>query len=506
MTATLAAQSDEVDNQPALVADTTCSSPITDYLNYLYNEFAGVAEGNVATYIPELAKADPKWFGICLVTATGHVYEVGDWLQPFTIQSISKPFVYGLALEDHGRKHVLSKVSTEPTGDAFNSISLEPGTGRPRNPMINAGAIATTSLIAGKSAHTRLRRLLEMFSLFAGRELSLDNEVYRSESETGHRNRAIGHMLRNFEILTTDPTQCVELYFQQCSLSVTARDLGVMAATLANRGINPVTGKQAIRGEYVESVLSVMGSCGMYDFAGEWIYNIGMPAKSGVAGGIIAVLPGQLGIGIFSPPLDARGNSVRGIRVCDALSRHCDLHLFNRPGVGDTAIRLTSTAEQLNSNRVRTPEESEVLHAFGAGIRIYQLQGDLTFASTEAVVRDVIERVGDIQHLILDLKRVLTINESACRLFYEVLRKLSGLGKSVVFTHAERLPLLRQYLRTKLGARWQELFRSLEDRDLALEWCENRVLEVALPNRRTDHLVQHSQYDCLKNLLGKKPS
>src|SRR5712672_3550198 len=189
MTATLTTPNEEVEIQPDPVGDPACSSPIVDYLNYLYNEFAGINEGNVATYIPELAKADPKWFGICLVTATGHVYEVGDSRQSFTIQSISKPFVYGLALEDHGRKHVLSKISTEPTGDAFNSISLEPGTGRPRNPMINAGAIATTSLIAGKSASTRRRRLLEMFSLYAGREVSLDDAVYRSESETGHRNR-----------------------------------------------------------------------------------------------------------------------------------------------------------------------------------------------------------------------------------------------------------------------------------------------------------------------------
>lgn len=495
MTATLTTQNEQIQNQPNLVSGVKPASPIADYLHYLHNEFVGVTEGKVATYIPELAKADPKWFGICLVTTSGHIYEVGDSQQPFTIQSISKPFVYGLALEDHGRQHVLSKVSTEPTGDAFNSISLEPGTGRPRNPMINAGAIATTSLIEGKSPQTRLRRLLEMVSVYAGRELSLDNSVYRSESDTGHRNRAIGFMLRNFDILTADPTPSVELYFQQCSVSVTARDLGVMAATLANRGVNPVTGKQAIRGEYVESVLSVMGSCGMYDFAGEWIYSVGMPAKSGVTGGIVAVLPGQLGIGVFSPPLDARGNSVRGIRVCDALSRHCDLHLFNRPSVGNSAIRLISSAAELTSNRARTPEQSELLNALGAGIRIYQLQGDLTFASTEAVVRDVIDHANDIQHLVIDLKRVLTINESACRLFYEVLRKLSAMGKSVVFTHANRLSLLRQYLRTKLGPRLQELFRSMDDNDLALEWCENQLLETALPARNFDRVVPHNQYE-----------
>src|SRR5271154_6472647 len=368
----------------------TPTSPVLDYLEQLRREFSAVKEGEVATYIPELAKADPNWFGICLVTATGAVYEVGDSRQPFTIQSISKPFVYGLALEDNGRTEVLKKVGMEPTGDAFNSISLEPGTGRPRNPMINAGAIATTSLIAGKSARTRLQRLLDMFALYAGHSVTVDEAIYRSESETGHRNRAIGHMLRNFDILTSDPAPSVELYFKQCSVSVTARDLGIMAATLANRGVNPVTGKQAIRGEYVESVLSVMGSCGMYDYAGEWIYKIGMPAKSGVAGGIIAVLPGQLGIGIFSPPLDAHGNSVRGIKVCDAISRDFDLHMLNRPSIGKSTIRLKFTGAELNSGRVRTPQEIQALHESGGGIKAYQLQGNLSFTTAEAVIRDVI--------------------------------------------------------------------------------------------------------------------
>lgn len=476
-----------------------CASPVQDYLEQLHREFAGVTDGKVATYIPELAKANPDWFGICLVTANGTAYEAGDSRHPFTIQSISKPFVYGLALEDHGRQQVIAKVGMEPTGDAFNSISLEPGTGRPRNPMINAGAIATTSLIAGKTTQGRQRRLLDMFGLYAGRELSLDNEVYRSESETGHRNRAIGHMLRNFDILTTDPIPSVDLYFQQCSVSVTAYDLGVMAATLANSGINPITGKQAIRGEYVESVLSVMGSCGMYDYAGEWIYTIGMPAKSGVAGGLIAVLPGQLGIAVFSPPLDARGNSVRGIRVCDALSRHCDLHLLNRPSPGETAIRLKFTGAELNSNRLRTPEESQALHQGGGQIQGYQLQGNLHFASTETIVHDVIANADRIGHLILDFKKVLTINESACRLLYELLNNLAGMNRVVLFTHNNHLPLLRRYMKVKLGERFPELFRSMEENDLALEWCENRVIESALTTRRDDAPATPGQYELFEN-------
>jgi len=478
------------------------SSPVQDYIEDLHHEFAGVTEGKFATYIPELAKADPNWFGICLVTTSGAVYETGDSGQAFTIQSISKPFVYGMALEDNGRPQVISKVGMEPTGDAFNSISLEPGTGRPRNPMINAGAIATTALIVGKTPQNKIRRLLDTFGTYAGRELALDEAVYRSESDTGHRNRAIGYMLRNFAILPEDPTPAVELYFQQCSVSVTCRDLGLMAATLANRGVNPLTGKQALRGEYVESVLSIMGSCGMYDYAGEWIYSIGMPAKSGVAGGIIAILPGQLGIGVFSPLLDPRGNSVRGIRVCDALSRHCDLHLLNHPSIGKSAIRLTFTGAEFNSSRVRTPQETQLLHQLGSAIRVYQLQGNLNFASTEVVVRDVFEQLEKIEHIIFDFKRVLTINESACRLFYQILVKFAEIGKTVIFTHTENFPLLRRYMRIKLSPSRADLFRAIEENDLALEWCENQLLESSPSLSQKNAGVPRQEYELFENFTA----
>lgn len=318
------------------------NSPILQILRKLHADFFDVHEGEVATYIPELAKTDPKLFGICLVTTDGHVYEVGDTRHEFTIQSISKPFVYGLALMDRGLTDVAAKVGVEPTGEAFNSISLEPSTGRPRNPMINAGAIATAGLVAGASPAIRRDRIVEMLSRYAGRPLSIDQTVHQSESDTGHRNRAIGHMLRNFEILTEDPTPTVDVYFQQCSVSVTCRDLGIMAATLANHGVNPLTGERALQGAYVEHVLSVMGTCGMYNWAGEWLYRVGIPAKSGVAGGVLAVLPGNIGIGVFSPRLDEQGNSVRGIKVCEALSRYFDLHLFNLRNPGP-ALRARFT-------------------------------------------------------------------------------------------------------------------------------------------------------------------
>lgn len=452
------------------------TSPILDFLTRLHGELAGCRDGEVATYIPELAKANPDWFGICVVTAGGHVYQVGDTGIEFTIQSISKPFVYGLALEDNGRGDVLAKVGVEPSGDAFNSISLEPDTGRPLNPMINAGAIATASLVPGVTATSRQRRLLHGFSAFAGRPLRIDETVYACESETGHRNRAIGHMLRNFDILTAAPEPTVELYFQQCSITVTCRDLGVMAATLANRGVNPLTGQQAVRGEYVADMLSVMSSCGMYDWAGEWIYKVGMPAKSGVAGGIVAVLPGQLGIGVFSPPLDSHGNSVRGIKVCEALSQRLDLHMFNRRGSRQGAIRVHFTGAKVSSRRVRNGSETATLQQHGHRIQVVQLQGNMTFGTTEALSHLVSERAGEIDYLILDFKHVLSINDTAARLVYELASQLQGAGRHVLFTRADRVPLLARVFRHKLGADFERHYISFEDEDPALEWCEAMVL------------------------------
>ncbi len=452
-------------------------SPIIDFLQELHAELKGVREGEVATYIPELAKADPDWFGICIATASGQVYTVGDTDIPFTIQSISKPFVYGLALEDNGQTEVLDKVGVEPSGDAFNSISLEPGTGRPLNPMINAGAIATAGLIPGTIPASRVRRILQGFSAFAGRELAIDETVYRSESETGHRNRAIGHMLRNFDILTSHPDPTVELYFQQCSISVNCRDLGIMAATLANRGVNPVTGKQAVRGEYVANMLSVMSSCGMYDWAGEWIYKIGMPAKSGVAGGIIAVLPGLLGIGVFSPPLDSHGNSVRGIKACEAISRQLDLHLFNRRGTRDGAVRLVFDGTKVNSHRVRTAGEAALLQEYGRRIAAIQLQGNLTFTMTSSAVHQAVEKSANTDFLLLDFGHVLSINDPAARMLYELTLKFMKEGKVVVFTHTDRVPLLGRVFRAKLGADAGNYFRAFADNDPALEYCEDRLLE-----------------------------
>lgn len=302
-----------------------------ELLTQVHDRHQNCASGTVASYIPELAKMNPNAFALAVATVDGEVLSVGDDRQLFTIQSISKVFTYGMALEDQGRKVLLSKVGVEPTGDPFNSIiRLDENSKRPDNPMVNAGAIATTNLIKGKTATDRLNRILQAFKNYAGRDLYVDSSVFMSERTTGHRNRALAHLMRHFEMVDDRIDETLDLYFQQCALLVDCRDLALMAATLANHGINPRTGDRAIESEYVRDLLSVMYTCGMYNFAGEWAYRVGLPAKSGVSGGIIAIVPGKLGIAVFSPPLDEHGNSVRGVKVCEDLTNTCKLHLFDR--------------------------------------------------------------------------------------------------------------------------------------------------------------------------------
>lgn len=314
-------------------------------LDELYLKYKDLDEGKVANYIPELAKVDPSLFGLAVVTVDGQRFTAGDWEHTFTIQSVSKPFIYGMALEDYGRETVLRKVGVEPTGEKFNAIiELDHNSKRPLNPMVNAGAMATSSLIKGTSPSHRFNRLLEAFARYTGRPMSADMAVFLSERTTGHRNRAIAHLLLNFEMLEPNVEETLDLYFQQCSIEVTTRDLATMAATLANQGINPVSGERALSRDYIKDLLSIMLSCGLYDFAGEWAYRVGMPAKSGVGGGMVAVSPGRAGIGIFSPLLDERGTPLRAIKVCEELSQRFGLHIFG-PGEQPFSRALHDTAE-----------------------------------------------------------------------------------------------------------------------------------------------------------------
>lgn len=457
-------------------------SPIQALLDSLHARYADFRDGEVATYIPELAKADPELFGICLATADGFVYEAGDSRHEFTIQSISKPFVYGLALDDHGAGRMLTKVGVEPSGDAFNAISLHKTTGRPLNPMINAGAIATTGQIRADTAEQRINRILEMFARYTGRPLQIDRAVYESESRTGHRNRAIGHLLRNFDVLEDDPMDAVDAYFRQCAISVRCVDLALMGATLANQGVNPVTGERAIEDAHVENVLSVMASCGMYDFSGGWIYNVGMPAKSGVAGGVLAVLPGQLGIGVFSPRLDEQGNSARAQKVCQDLSRVWQLHQFNPPYSPDSSHRVSYTAADRSSTRSRHSAQRPCLRDHGKRIRVVEIQGDLAFSTTESIVREIVGRFAESRTVILDFHHVTGVNGAAARLLAELADGLEKHGIATFLTHTQRLPSMREQVAACRAdaAAADRMFR-FPSTDQALEWCEDELLREMMP-------------------------
>jgi glutaminase len=379
------------------------------YLAQILAEHAAVNEGAPASYIPELAGVDPSGFGLSLSSSDGYVYESGDAAVAFTIQSISKPFTYALALDRLGLETVDAKIGVEPSGEAFNEISIDEATNAPKNPMINAGAIVACSLIPGATPDDRFALIHGFYSDCAGRELELDEDVYHSEKASGSRNRGIAYLLESFGALETDPEAVLDVYFRQCSLKVTSTDLARMAATLAHGGRNPMTGRQVIDTLVVQRTLSVMVTCGMYDAAGDWVSEVGMPAKSGVAGGILAVLPGQLGIGVYSPPVDARGNSVRGVRVCRSLSQQLGMHFLTVTSESHAAIRA-----------VYSPRP---------GIRVYEVHGDLHFAGAEQVIRNVTRDSAAFDAAILDVVRLDTINDPARHMLAGMGSELQAAGK-----------------------------------------------------------------------------
>jgi glutaminase len=295
--------------------------------------------GEVANYIPELARVDPTKFGIALATIDGRLWTCGDAEFEFTIQSVSKAFSYCLALELLGRDEVFKHVGVEPSGDAFNAIIFDPHTQRPFNPMVNAGAITVSALIHRVHKGDAFEFLLDRFSKAAGRSLRISDSVYRSEAETGHRNRAIGHLLLNVGAAVEPIEPALDLYFRQCSILVTASDLARMGATLANIGENPFTRESVFDVAAVRDTLSVMFTCGMYDYSGNWALDVGIPAKSGVGGGVLGVVNRQLGIGTFSPRLDPKGNSVRGLKVFRKLTDEFGLHAFECTNYGSELVR-----------------------------------------------------------------------------------------------------------------------------------------------------------------------
>ena len=280
-------------------------------------------------YPPEAARAERDRFSICLATVDGGLFTSGDHAMPFPLHSISKVFAYALALFDHPTEAILARVGVEPSGDAFNSIVFDEREGRPHNPMVNAGALVTTDLVRGSGASQKLDRMLDLMRTCAGPPaLEVDESTFAHELRGADRNRATAYLMRADGMLDGDVEELLALYLRQCSVHVTCSQLAVMGATLANGCVNPFTGERALPQSRVRELLSVLHTCGMYDAAGEWAYDVGVPAKSGVGGGILAVVPGKLGIGVFSPGLDAFGNSARGVAVCKAISQRLGLHVF----------------------------------------------------------------------------------------------------------------------------------------------------------------------------------
>jgi len=290
-------------------------------LNAAYTKYKTLQKGANADYIPALAKVDASIYGIALVTPDGKVYTAGDIKSEVSIQSISKVFTMALVMEEQGPDALLNNMGVDATGQVFNSIvAIEQYKGAEMNPLVNPGAIAATSMVSGTSREQIWNKILTTYNDFAGRKLSVNEEVFKSEADTNQRNQAIGKLMYAYGRIKDNPDQATDIYTEQCSVNVNARDLAIMAATLANGGINPVTGKQVMRSEYVPEVLAVMATAGLYDDSGKWLYATGLPAKSGVGGGIIAVSPGRFGIAVISPPLDAAGNSVRAQKAIADIS------------------------------------------------------------------------------------------------------------------------------------------------------------------------------------------
>jgi len=409
--------------------------PVSRYLARLHDELISVDAGDVATYIPELARADPRHFAIAIATTDGRVFAVGDAGIPFTIQSVSKPFAYAHAFACHGRADVLDKVGVEPTGDPFNSIVLDDIANHPYNPMVNAGAIAVAELFPGDTLQQRIGAMQNALSRFAGRELDLDEAVFRSESATGHRNRAIAYLMRNSDMIKLEPEAVLGVYFRQCSMLVNCRDLAVMAATLANDGVNPVTGEAAMPAEFVQDVLSVMHSCGMYDYAGQWAYEVGIPAKSGVSGCVIAVIPGQIGIATYSPRLDSYGNSVRGVMACRRISADFGLHAFcSRTGV-ESVLRHELYGLHIRSKRVRTLAERAILDRSSGAICIIEAQGRLFFGTAERLVHRIRKVAANATHVIVDFRHVQGADRAALRLLQEFTGVSENPNCRLLFSH-----------------------------------------------------------------------
>ncbi len=326
-----------------IVAIAAASKPSADEIqsavNAAYAKYKNLQEGKNADYIPALAKVDPNLFGISVVTVDGKTYSAGDIKSEVSIQSISKVFTLANVLQESGAEAVENGVGVDATGQVFNSIvAIEQHKGKEMNPFVNPGAIATTSMVKGATADQIWMKIIGTYNDFAGRPLTVNEEVYKSESDTNQRNRAIADLMYAYGLIKSNPQQATDLYTRQCSVGVNAKDLATMAATLANDGKNPITNKQVLNAEHVPQVLAVMATAGLYDDSGKWLFTTGLPAKSGVGGGLIAVSPGKFGIAVVSPPLDAAGNSVRAQKAIADISNA----LHGNPYATEPALAKTN--------------------------------------------------------------------------------------------------------------------------------------------------------------------
>ncbi|WP_299035490.1 glutaminase A [uncultured Pseudokineococcus sp.] len=410
----------------------TSDGLVTAHLRHVLEDSLADTSGERATDVPQLADADPDLFGIALATLDGHVHAVGDVDVRATLQSLSKPFAYALAVADLGVDEVRRHVDVEPSGEPFDAISISPTTDRPRNPMINAGALAATSLVRGADPDERAERVRALCSGLAGRELDVDEDAAAAELESGQRNRAIAHLLlAHGRLGVDDPEDAVRAYVRQCALLVDVRDLAVMAATLAGGGVNPLTGRRVLETWVVRHVLSVMLTCGMYDAAGDWVATVGLPAKSGISGGLMAAVPAELGVAAWSPRLDPHGRSVRGLAAVRRLSAEMDLHTLHVHRGGRPPVRSSTTLADSPSSRERGPEDAARLARDGHRSLVLALHGDVLFAAAERVVRAVEESQEGLEAVVVDLRAVDEVVPAAARLLRALPRALPGGGRRV---------------------------------------------------------------------------
>ncbi len=302
---------------------------VTELVTEAHARYRSNTEGKNSQVYPALARVPSELFGICVVGVSGNVYAAGDTDYEFSIMSVSKPFIFALVCQELGAEQARERLGANATGLPFNSLTaVELSADGRTNPMVNAGAIATTSLVPGATVEAKWQFIHAGLSRFAGRKLPLNDEVYTSASDTNYRNQGIARLLQSFGRIYFDPAQATDLYTKQCSLNVSARDLAVMGATLADGGVNPFTKERVVDPEICHYALAVMTTAGLYETSGDWLYDIGLPGKSGIGGGIVTVSPGKGGIGTFAPPLDSAGNSVKGQLVAKFLSQQLGMDLF----------------------------------------------------------------------------------------------------------------------------------------------------------------------------------